>query len=236
MGCSRAAGVWFAVVIAAGCNRLFGIDQIPYAGPASDADGGSGAIDADLEPLDLTVELTGTTVGSVVDDQMKLSCTGASGTKCVQSYPPGTHVKLTPSATLPAEFAAWGGACVDQNGDATPSCIVAADGAVAVTADFESGDVLNIIPSSSNQASGVPGAYISVGGSDCQSGSACTYLFPSTTVNVTLDGHSTTCALLESLTGGSCIGPPQCTVTFSGQPIVTVDYSYMLGTGSNCAE
>jgi hypothetical protein len=234
----RAVGMWAGIVIAAGCNRLFGIDQIPYAGPvdAARGDSGSGAIDADLGPLDLTVELTGTTVGSVVDDQMGLTCTGASGTTCVQHYPGGTRVTLMASATFPAEFAAWGGVCLDQNANDPPTCVLATGGALTVTADFESGDVLNLIPSNENQADGVNGAYIGVDGMQCQSGSTCTYLFPSDTVSETLKGHSTTCATLQALTGPGCTLPPDCIVEFGSAHVVTVDYSFILGNGSGCSQ
>jgi hypothetical protein len=236
MGCTRPV-VW-VVLVAAGCNRLFDIAEIPYAGPVDAArltDGGGSGIDADLGPLDLTVELTGMSVGSIVDDQMKLNCVGASGTTCQQSYPSG-HVKLTPSTTPPAEFAAWGSACVDQNGNDPPSCVLTTGGAVTVTADFESGNVLNVIPSSNNQADGVAGAFISVDGSPCQAGSACTYAFPAGTITVTLDGNSTPCALLESYSG-ACSLTPDCSIVFgSGASITTVEYTYVLGNGSNCSE
>src|SRR5580704_3130239 len=239
MGCSRAAAVWLAIVVAAGCNRLFGIDQIPYAGPVDAAAGSSGSgLDADLGPLDLTVEMMGT-LGTVADNQMKLDCMGVGGTECQQDYPSGTQVKLTPSATPPAEFAVWGGACLDQNGNTPPSCLLTTGGTLTVTADFvESGsDVLNLIPSSSNEAVGVANAYISVDGVQCQSGSACTYLFPNNTINESLIGNSTTCALLQTLTGPGCTLPPDCTVTFSGgTKIITVQYAFMLEDGSDCSE
>jgi hypothetical protein len=244
----RAARLAALAFVLAGCRQLFGIDEFPYV--ASDGavpgDGSShDASDADLGALTLTVVLAGSAVGTVMDDQDQLSCTGGSGMTCVASYAAGTKVSLTPTAVGPNEFDLWGGACADQNVNdaaAPPTCVIATGGMLTVTADFETGVVLNIIPSPSNAANSVAGSYISVQTMQCESGSACIEPLLPETVSATL--HVTQdvgCAPFVTFNGFGCSTSPTCTVTFNSSTlgtgnIITVDYQFALGTGSGCQE
>ena len=169
-------------IAAGGCNSWFGIDSIPYAGPAdaaSSTDSSDGAV-VDAGPLNLKIDLSGSGSGSVVDNQGKIAC-GNGGTTCTATYPPNTTVTLTPTATADgvSEFNLWGDACLRQNtNDGTPwfpNCVLAVGGDVTVSADFETGEVVNLIPDSSASD---PGAVITdTDAQHCNSGSTCTFLF-----------------------------------------------------------
>ncbi len=82
-------------------------------------------------PATLTVTVAGAGSGRISGDTAPaISCPGT----CAQSYPTGTVVTLTESASSGSSFAGWGGAC-ESSGEAA-SCRVAVTADTSVSAGF----------------------------------------------------------------------------------------------------
>jgi hypothetical protein len=76
----------------------------------------------------LTVVRSGAGAGTVTSSPAGISC----GEDCSQSYPQGSSVTLTASASAGSSFAGWsGGGC-----SGTGTCVVSVNAATTVTADF----------------------------------------------------------------------------------------------------
>ena len=84
----------------------------------------------------LSVTDVGTGSGTVTD-QSQITCTETSGVisgSCAGSYPSGTGVTLTATASGSSTFAGWGGACASFGASAT--CNVTVNSAQSVSASF----------------------------------------------------------------------------------------------------
>ena len=236
---------WLAFALA-GCGQIFGIDRIPYAGPADGnvpGDASDAATSDAGSPLALTVELQGSGSGTVNDDSGTIACGGGS-TACSATFPAGAKVTLRPTASTSSAFDLWLGGCLGQNvndNPAEPACTLDSGGAITVVADFESStaEVLNLVPTSGTGAD--TNAYITAQyGGPCPSGQACIFTIEFATVSETITATGDTCAPFKDWRGGGCDGTSTgCTVEFnmSGNlDIVTVNYDFELGTGSGCTE
>jgi len=85
----------------------------------------------------LTVSELGTGTGTVTDNTDQINCSEANGVStgtCFASYPSGTQVVLTASATSPATFGGWGNACSSSGTGAT--CGLTITATTNVTANF----------------------------------------------------------------------------------------------------
>lgn len=205
------------------CNvgaRREGVVRISYSS--------SGSISMVCEPSSflLTVATTGTGSGSVQSVPEGINC-GNGGTACTQSYVMDTQVTLSFSAASGSVFDGWSGAC-----SGTGSCVVTMDAAKDVTARFVPTNQLFVtISGQGNQsftpAAGTIAASINVtppntacdatynGTSTSFSGACPNNLFYAegtvVTLTVTFDDNSTHFSGWE----GACTGTGTCTVTMS---------------------
>jgi len=84
---------------------------------------GNQAVSATFVPkgsaFTLNVSLIGTGNGSVTDTSEQIDCINTAGVisgTCSGTYPAGTQVSLSASATQPSTFAGWLGACREDEG------------------------------------------------------------------------------------------------------------------------
>ena len=101
----------------------------------------------------LNVTLIGTGNGTITDNLEQISCTNTAGVTsgtCSASYPPGTVVNLSASATQPSTFGGWMGAC-----SGTGACSVTLNSSQAVTASFVPPPQILALPFSSGTPSGM---------------------------------------------------------------------------------
>jgi len=84
----------------------------------------------------LTVDVTGTGIGSVQSDPAGISC----GRDCTEVYNEGTTVTLTASANAGTTFVGWSGAC---SGDG--ACTVTMERSLSTTATFASSNGLLVV-------------------------------------------------------------------------------------------
>jgi trimeric autotransporter adhesin len=85
----------------------------------------------------VSVSELGTGTGSITDNLSSINCSEANGITtgtCSASYPSGTPVVLTETATAPSAFGGWGGAC--STSGTSKTCGLAVTSALNVTANF----------------------------------------------------------------------------------------------------
>ena len=101
----------------------------------------------------LNVSLIGTGNGTVTDNLGQITCTNTAGVTsgtCSASYPPGTIVNLSASATQPSTFGGWLGACTG-----TGECSVTLNSSQAVTASFVPPPQILTLPFSTGTPTGM---------------------------------------------------------------------------------
>ncbi|MBL8923679.1 MAG: hypothetical protein JNJ54_32795 [Myxococcaceae bacterium] len=164
---------------------------------------------AQLVPL--TVTRLGTGSGTVQSTPMGIDC----GTTCSQSYPAGSNVLLTASASTGSTFVGWsGGGC-----SGTGSCLVTLNAAASVTATFalESHPVSVVTTGSGSGtvASSPPGI-------NC--GADCTENWPYGTM-VQLVPVPAANSVFSGWSGGGCSGTGMCIVNVTGPVTVTASFT-----------
>ena len=165
-----------------------------------------------------TLQLTevGTGAGTVNDNQSQISCGLAGGAvtgTCAGTYPNGTPVTLTATATGASTFAGWGGACASAGTNL--KCSVVVSGATNVTASFSQQNFGNVNVCPAGQTTPAP----------CNRNLALTFNMASNTIigaiQVVTQGATGLDFSLGS--GGTCTGTiaagNSCTVNVSFAPL-----------------
>jgi hypothetical protein len=158
----------------------------------------------------LTVSRDGTGSGSVSSAPAGISC----GATCSASFPAGTSVTLTPTASAGSVFAGWAGHCTG-----TGACTVTMNQARNVTATFNAAPTFNLTVSRTGTGTGTVTS--SPAGINC--GATCSAAFASgSTVNLTA-----TAAAGSTFAGwsGACTGTGNCSVTMSEARSVTAQFN-----------
>jgi YVTN family beta-propeller protein len=126
-------------------------------GPCSVTLNGNQNVSATFAPtgsgITLNVSLIGTGNGTITDNLEQISCTNTAGVTsgtCSASYPPGTIVNLSASATQPSTFGGWLGACTGNG-----ACSVTLNSSQAVTASFVPPPQMLTLPFSAGTPSGM---------------------------------------------------------------------------------
>jgi YVTN family beta-propeller protein len=94
-------------------------------------------VNAVVGSVTLTITEMGTGTGAVTDNSGQINCSEANGIvsgTCSASYPTGTQVLLTATATAPSTFGGWTNACA-SNGTST-SCGLTLTASATATANF----------------------------------------------------------------------------------------------------
>jgi hypothetical protein len=160
----------------------------------------------------LTVNKTGTGSGTVTSSPAGIDC----GSDCSESYPSGTAVTLTATATAGSTFTGWSGG--DCSG--TGACVVTLTADTSVTANFDvqaSSNTLTV----GKTGTGSGTVTSSPTGIDC--GLTCSYAFAYNTV-VTLTATATAGSTFTGWSGGGCSGTAACTVTITADTSVTANF------------
>jgi uncharacterized protein (DUF2345 family) len=161
----------------------------------------------------LTVSEIGSGTGTVTSSDNAITCASGSTTGCSSSYPSGTQVTLTASATGTSTFLGWGGACAASGTSAT--CNVTMNSALSVTASFAQQNFGNANVCPSGQSTPAP----------CSQSLTLTYnLAATTTLGATQVLTQGVGGLDFSLSsGGTCTGTitagNSCTVNVNFAPI-----------------
>lgn len=166
-----------------------------------------------LHNFTLTVSRGGSSAGTVGSTPAGISC----GTTCSASYPHGSQITLTATASANATFAGWSGGC---SGTGTCKVSMYADHTVTATFDALPPKDLAVV----RGGSGLGTVRSSPSGIDCGSACAATYDHgTSVTLTATADGNSTFAGWSGDCSGtGSCAltmdAPHSATATFERKP------------------
>ncbi len=184
----------------------------------------------------VTVQIVGTG-GTVMTADGAATCSAPS---CVLHVTTAT-ITLVPVDQPPSVFSVWSGACTYQNandGGAFPHCVLGTYLMMppVATADFESGYVVNLVPTAANTAD--TKAMITTnnaGLTSCISGQVCSLrsTLPIVSVKLTAVGDGS-CATFQQWVGGNCSSAgPTCDLDPTSN-ITTIDYEFKAGNGSGC--
>jgi hypothetical protein len=171
----------------------------------------------------LTVTKAGTGSGTVTSTNPAggIDC----GSDCSESYPEGTVVTLSASASAGSTFAGWSGACTG-----TGACQVTMDQARGVTATFNPTQY-TLTVTKAGTGSGTVTSTNPAGGIDC--GSDCSESYPEGTV-VTLSASASAGSTFAGWSG-ACTGTGSCQVTMSETRAVTATFN-LVPTGPYITE
>ena len=152
------------------------------------------------------ITATGTASGRIVSSPAGIDC----GSDCVESYPAGSVVTLTPIPAANSKFAGWTGDADCSDGSVTMNA------GKTCTARFElNAATITVVKKGKGKV--VSGAY----GIDC--GEACSKSIAAGT-SVTLHATADPSFVFTGW-GGSCAGSGDCTVTISSNTTVTANFS-----------
>jgi len=167
----------------------------------------------------LVVTRSGTGSGNVASAPAGIAC----GADCSETYPPGTPVTLTATATTDSIFTGWsGGGC-----SGTGTCTVTVNAAATVDAQFTRRQYVLTV---ARAGTGTGTVSSSPAGINC--GTDCTETYAhGTTVALTATPSGT--ATFTGWSGGGCVGIGGCAVTLAAATTVTASFTAGATTGPN---
>jgi hypothetical protein len=155
----------------------------------------------------LDVALTGTGTGTVTSNPSGISC----APDCVEVYPRGTVVTLTPTPAASSVFVGWSGSCSGAG-----PCTLTMNGDHAVTAKFDLKPV-TLTVTMSGAGVGSVAADAPPGGVACPADCTETYTYGTT---VTLRATPQPLSTFITWSGGGCLGTLPCTLTLTADTTV----------------
>jgi alpha-tubulin suppressor-like RCC1 family protein len=164
-------------------------------------------------PATLSVSALGTGSGSVSSSPAGISC----GADCTETYPSGTVVTLTATASSASVFAGWsGGGCTG-----TGTCTVTLTADITISARFDPIGVPLTVTRTGNG-----GGTVSSSPAGISCGMDCDETYPSGTV-VTLTATPNGGSVFAGWTGGSCSGTGTCAVTLAAATTVSARFDLL---------
>jgi uncharacterized repeat protein (TIGR02543 family) len=177
---------------------------------AGNAGSVSGWLHTTMAPLTLSVNKTGTGVGTVTSNPSGINCNPA----CSHAFNYYTVVVLTATAATGSTFTGWSGDCSGMG-----TCTITTDTDRSVTATF---NLQSFTLSVSKNGAGSGIVTSNPAGINC--GSTCSTLFTNNTV-VTLTATNTSPSTFGGWSGAGCSGTGTCTVTMSSTQSVTATFN-----------
>jgi len=162
----------------------------------------------------VTVDLTGSGVGSVAAAAAGIGCP----TACETQVAHGTQLRLTAAADPGSEFVGW-----TVSGGGTPcagtgACVTTVTGATTIVATFARNQSLEVTRSGNGNGT------VTSAPTGINCGADCSEQFPPAS-SVTLTATPAADSNFVGWTGGGCAGTGPCTVVVSGATLVTAEFA-----------